>query len=134
MLDWCIMLASGPGAFYGHTVRIWVYGLVFRSKLVWTVLSEQLAGSATLLWMRKGCLKVEEGLEDFKAIFTSKLSDAKSALCRWRANTPINSKPEAEDNLTVPSNRYNTEKLYYPYKLTKCTNQVLMKDFWITFK
>lgn len=44
--------------------------------------------SVTLLWLRKGCLKVEEGLEHFKAMLISKPADAKSALCKWTAGTP----------------------------------------------
>lgn len=57
----------------------------------------------TLLWIRKGCLKVREGLEHFKAMLNSKLADAKSALCKWTAGTPKKSKPGAKDDLTVLS-------------------------------
>lgn len=60
----------------------------------------------TQLWIRKGCLKVEEGLEHFKAMLTSKLADAKSALCKWTAGTPKKkkkSKPGAEEDSTVLS-------------------------------
>lgn len=59
--------------------------------------------SVNLLWLRKGCLKVEEGLEHFKAMLISKPADAKSALCKWTASTPKKSKPGAEDDSTVSS-------------------------------
>lgn len=54
---------------------------------VWPFLPVQSAGTVTLLWVRKGCLKVGEGLEHFKALLTSKRADAKSALCKWTAGT-----------------------------------------------
>ena len=45
------------------------------------------AATVTLPRIWRGCLKVEEGLEHFKAMLTSKLADAKSALCKRTAGT-----------------------------------------------
>lgn len=65
----------------------------------------QFVGTVTLQWIRKGCLKVAEGLEHFKAMLISKPADAKSSLCKWTASTPQKKKIQAQsrDDLTVLS-------------------------------
>lgn len=78
--------------------------------MLWTILPVQLAGTVTLLWIRKGCLKVEEGLEHFKAMLTSKLADAKSALCKWTAGTPKRKKNPSPKEL-------RTTRLYSQYSV-----------------
>lgn len=69
------------------------------------ILCVQFDGTVALLWVRKGCLKVEEGLEHFKAILTSKQADAKSALYKWTVGTPKKkekkSQPGAQDGSAV---------------------------------
>lgn len=86
--------------------------------VVWTIVPVQLAATVTRLWIRKGCLKVEEGLEHFKAMLISKPADAKSALCKWTASTLKKFKPRAEDDSTVPSIHW-----YY-------LKQTELKHFW----
>lgn len=101
-----------------HTSLLHVSMCICWNLVVWTIQPVQLADTVTRLWIRKGCLKVEEGLEHFKAMLTSKLANAKSALCKWTASTPKN--PRTEDNSTVLSIhwRYSSQALVWVYTHT----------------
>lgn len=78
---------------------------------------------------QEGCLKVEDGLEHFKAMLTSKLADAKSALCKWTASTPKNLSPKAEDNSTVLSIHWYYLKLEHFYRTREKTCEYMQSHF-----